>query len=222
VRLNTSKVLSINAAILIGLFVTTQAHAGVVYSNISTDTLQTLAYAANGFTEIGDQITLGGTERYATLATVQFYNNGSAGLFNATLGLFNIGSPVGSQIGSDFVTTSISAPAGDVFNVSFSLGSILVPDNLIFAVSVSNQDAGLDLIGLNLFEPPTIGSSDNSFAIAHNGSTFVQASTNNANVFFELQADTAPPPPGTPEPATIGFAGTALAALVYARRRFRA
>src|SRR5262249_18715123 len=116
-----------------------------VYSNTTTDTLDTLAYSANGFTEIGDQIHLFGTDRFATRGTVQFYNQGSAGLFDATLRLFAVGAPVGGQIGGDFVLTGISAPGQNVFNVDFDLAGILVPDNLIFTVSIANQAAGVTI-----------------------------------------------------------------------------
>ena len=188
----------------------------IVYSNTTTDTGDTLGYTANGFTQIGDQIQLAGVDRLASMATVQFFNDGSSGTFDATLRLFNVGSPVGTQIGSDFVLTGISAPASDVFNVAFNLADLVVPDNLIFTVSVANPSAGVDIVGLDMFEPPTVGSSDNTFAIANDGTNFIQASTANENVFFELQATSAA---ATPEPVTAGLAGSALLALVLLRRR---
>jgi hypothetical protein len=187
--------------------------ATIIFSNTTTDTNDTLAYAANGFTQIGDRITLAGVNRFATLATVQFFNNGAAGTFDATLRLFNVGSPVGSQIGSDIVLTGISAPASDVLNVAFNLPSLLVPDNLIFTLSFANPSAGVDIIGLDMFEPPTVGSSNNTFAIANNGTNFVQTLTASENVFFELQADLT----AVPEPATAALAGSALLGLVLLR-----
>ena len=193
-----------------------QAFAGtIIYSDIASDTGDTLAYSANGFTQVGDQIQLAGIDRLASLATVQFFNDGSSGTFDATLRLFNVGSPVGGQIGSDFVLTGISAPASDVFNVSFALPNLLVPDNLIFTVSAGNASAGVDIIGLDLFEPPTVGSSDNTFAIANDGTNFVQAATANENVFFELQATSAV---SAPEPVTAVLAGSALLAFILFRR----
>jgi uncharacterized protein (TIGR03382 family) len=195
------------------LLVSASAFGGsIVYSNTTTDTLDTLAYAANGFTQIGDQIQLAGADRLATLATVQFFSNGSAGTFDATLRLFNVGSPVGSKIGPDFLLTGILAPAGDVVNAGFSLPSVLVPSNLIFTVLVSNLSTGVDIVGLDMFEPPTVGSSDNTFAIANNGTNFIQTGTVNENVFFELQATS------VPEPATISVA-VGLFALALLRRR---
>jgi hypothetical protein len=188
--------------------------SSTIYSNTTTDTGDTLAYAANGYTQIGDQIHLAGAARQATLATVQLFNNGSAGTFNATLRLFNVGAPVGSQIGSDFVVSSIAAPAGDVFDEDFILPGLIVPDDLIFTVSISNASAGVDIIGLDMFEPPTIGSSDNTFAIANDGTNFLKAPTPDENVFFQLQAISS-----VPEPRTAGLAGAALLVLLMLRHR---
>ncbi len=176
-----------------------------------TDTGDTLGYAANGFTQIGDQLLLAGTARFGTLATVQFFNDGSMGTFDATLRFFNVGSPVGSQIGSNVVLTGIAVPASSTLNVAFALPNLLLPDNVIFTVSVANASNGVDIVGLDMLEPPTIGSSDNTFAIANNGSSFVKV---NENVFFEVQAA------ATPEPAIAGIVGSALLALALLRRRF--
>jgi len=193
----------------------------VVYNNTTTDTEDTLIYSVGPYTEIGDQIHLGGTDRYATTATVQFYNNGdTAGTFDATLTLLNVGSPVGSVIGT-YTVTNIAAPLGGVsgFNVDFTGLDTTVPDDLIFVVSVANQTGTLDL-GLDLFEPPTVGSSDNTFLIVNDGSTYSTPATDHENVFFELQASTAPT--GVPEPSTMVTIATALiilAAFIRARRR---
>jgi hypothetical protein len=187
------------------------------YSNTTTDTFTDISYIANGFSQIGDEITLAETGILATAATVQFYSNGSAGTFDATLQLFNIGSPVGAQIGPDFVVTGIPVtgdPAGDEVNVTFSLPNLSVPESLIFAVSISNQSAGVFVDGLELYDPPTLGSSNPSFAIATSGSGLNTVSTTD-NLYFELDGT------AVPEPRTVVLAGSALVALVLlaARRR---
>jgi hypothetical protein len=66
-----------------------RAEAVLVYSNTTTDTFNTLLYSTGPFTEIGDQITLAGTERLAQSAQVLFFSVGSAsGTFDATLRLY--------------------------------------------------------------------------------------------------------------------------------------
>src|SRR6185437_14917450 len=105
----------------------------IIYSNIDPthDTGDTLVYSANGYTQIGDQLALSGTDRLATLATVQFFNDSTAGTFNATLAFFtvgpNSGNPVGTQIGSNVVTTGVSIAQNDIANVNFTLPNILLP-----------------------------------------------------------------------------------------------
>lgn len=187
-----------------------------VYLNTTTDTGNTLTYASFGYTQLGDQISLAGTDRLAVLAIAQLFNSGTAGTVDLTLRLFDLGAPVGTQIGPDFVRTAVTVPGvddpeGGVFNVNFNLPNVLVPDNLIFTLSFANASAGVDL-GVNMFEPPTVGTSDNTLAIGNDGTSFVTINTLNENVFFELDATS------LPEPGTAALALTALAMLWRKRR----
>ena len=107
---------------LAGFFLALSAAWGTpIYNNTTTDTGDTLSYAANGFVQIGDQLQLAGTDRLATLARVQFFNDGQAGSFDATLRLFSVGAPVGSQLGTDYLVSGIVVPLDDIVNVSFIL-----------------------------------------------------------------------------------------------------
>ncbi len=161
----------------------------VLYSNTTTDTGDTVLYSTGGYIGLGDQIHLisAGT---ADQAEVELFNNGGAGTFDAELELFDIDSPVGAEIGSSNLT-DISSIGGDVLNLTFSLANITVPQDLIFTVSISNQNpvdmnALLDL-GVDMFEPPTVGTSDPTFMIAEvAGPTYFQLATNNEDVYFQL------------------------------------
>ena len=193
--------------------------AAVVYQNTTTDTGNAFQFGANPFTQIGDQIALAGTDRVAVSSFVQLFNDGNAGTVDVILRLFQVGLPVGAQIGSDFVRTGVAAPAlsdpsGGVFNVSFNLPGVLVPDNLVFTVEVTNPSAGVDIFGVDMFEPPTVGSSDNTFAIGYDGTNFVQQGTPNQNVFFELDAT-------APEPATFGCSFVAFFVAFLLNRHVR-
>jgi hypothetical protein len=191
--------------------------ASVTYSDTTTDTGGTVFFSTGPYTQIGDEITLGGTDRLATSATAQLFNGGSSsGTFDAMLTFFAVGSPVGAQVGSPFTVTGTSIAPSGVATVTFgNLNSLSVPDSLIFTIAVSNVSAGLDL-ALTMFDPPTIGSSDPTFFIVNDGTSFSTASTLGAfpdNFYFSLTANPSVSP--IPEPASwiLASAGLALAGL---------
>jgi len=81
----------------VSLLASVALHASTVYSNTTTDTGGTVFFSTGPYVQIGDNITLAGTERSANSATAEFFNGGSgSGTFDATLRFFNAGSPVGS------------------------------------------------------------------------------------------------------------------------------
>jgi hypothetical protein len=163
-------------------------------------------------------ITLAGTDRTATSATAEFFNGGSvAGTFDAVLRFFDVGAPVGAQIGSGFSATGISVGAANVVDVLFSnLGNVFLPDSVVFTLEISNVSAGLDL-GVTMFNPPTLGTSSNQNFITQSGATFALSSTGTStdNVFFSLDATTA----GIPEPGTMLLTLAGVPTLAWMRRR---
>jgi hypothetical protein len=206
----------------LGSLTAAQAFGGsIVYSNTTTDIDESFSIVANGFTQVGDQIQLAGTDRLATQAKVEFFNLGDSGTVDATLQLFNVGAPVGSQIGSGITLTGISAPGGSEFDATFALPNLMVPDNLIFMLSIANQSAGVSVDGPELYNGPTIGTSDNTFAIGYDGTTFTKVMLPDpSNVFFELDATSASQ--AAPEPATLGLMASSLIGLAaFARMRAR-
>lgn len=200
------------------------APAATVYSNPVQGIPETIFYSAGGLVEIGDQIQLGGTARLATQATVQFYNPGDEGSFDAVLRFYEVtadpDAPVGAPIGSATLTSQV-APAGVDFTLAFALANLLVPTNLIFTVEVQNTT--LDL-GLDLYPTPATGSSDPAFLIVRTNSFSKQAGFTASNLFFELEAEelvSTAPAAETPEPGTLALAATALAAVIARRRSSR-
>lgn len=204
---------SIFAALALAVASAGSGYAGTIYNNTTTDTLISYFYSTGPYSQIGDSITLGGTDRTLTDATVQFYNNGTAGTFSAILSFWNVGAPVGSQIGSSFTVNSIAMSQFDILNVTFSSLNLLVPNNLVFTIALSNVSSNTMDIGLNAFEAPSVGSSNNAAIIT--GSPFATGATTagEGNLYLRLEATT------VPEPATITLAGAALLALGAARRR---
>lgn len=179
----------------------------------TTDTLNTLLYSVGPYSGIGDQIHLIAAGS-ATQALVQLFNAGGAGTFDAVLRLYEVGAPVGAQIGVDVTLSSVTSVGLDIIDLTFPLGGLAVPQDLIFVVSVANTTVALDL-GLNLFEPPTVGTSDNTFLIVDNGG-FAQLTSDDENVYFQVNGT--PITAAVPEPATLGLLGLGLVAVGLVRR----
>lgn len=208
--------------VLVSLLAPIALHATIVFSNTTNDTGNTFLYSFGPYVEIGDQIALVSTQRAANTAVTQFFNNGgSAGTFDATLRFFQVGAPVGAQIGGSFTATGNSIASLGVLNVSWALGGLVLPDNVIFTLSVSNLTGSPDL-GLDLFDAPTVGTSSNAFFIAaKSGPIYSQVSSGDvpadSNVYFSLDASAA----SVPEPGTMLLTLLALPAFALARRRLR-
>ncbi|HEY3744274.1 MAG TPA: hypothetical protein VGL53_30735 [Bryobacteraceae bacterium] len=188
--------------------------ADVIYSNADpASDQQTSVFYSTGYTQLGDQIhmTSAGT---LTSVDAQFFNVGSDATFDAVLSFYQVGSPVGAQIGGSFLATNAFIAGGTSQTVTFSnLGGILIPADVIVTLAVENVSAGGD-IGVNFFDPPTVGTSDDTFFIANDGTGLAQASTNLDidNIYLVANSGAA-----VPEPATAGAVALCLAVLV----RFR-
>ena len=210
------------------LLVATLAHAGIIYSNTTTDTGNSEFYATGPYTELGDQITFdpGQTERRIDSASTQFYNSGPSGTFNATLRFYAIGSPVAAQIGTSFTKTSLAIGSNAILTMTFdNIGGLLLPDNVIWTVSVNPTPYSDPLmnVGLNFFSPPTIGSSPTfnfgppdgiqAFYIGNNSgfARYKSLDPTTGDFYFSVQS--------VPEPASYAMAAAGLLAIGLLRRR---
>lgn len=209
-----------SAALPIALLMLTTAPgawASLLYDNTTTDTGETVLYSIGPYTALGDQIQLD-SAGVATQAEVELFNNGGAGTFDAQLNFFDVASPVGSFLGSSDLT-DISSVGGDALDLTFDLGGgLTVPQDLIFTVTVSNASADLDL-GVDMFEPPTVGSSDNSFMIVESDGIFYTLDTNSENVYFQLSGTESVAAPEASSPALLGNALLVIGIGARMRRR---
>jgi hypothetical protein len=130
--------------------------------------------------------------------SVQFFNAGDDATFDAVLRLYQVGSPVGSLIGGPFSVSNQFISSFDILTVTFSNLTLLVPKNLVLTVAVNNVSNGADL-GVNLFNPPTIGASSPQFFITYDGTDFFQSSTleDFDNVYLQIEGTTVVPEPAT-------------------------
>jgi hypothetical protein len=192
------------------------AAAATVYDNTVTDTFNTAFYSTGPYEQIGDFVTLGGVDRTLTAASVQFFNNGDAGTFSAILRFWNLGAPVGTQIGGGYQVDNLAIDATSILTVPFSLPNLVVPDSLIVTVAILNASAGMDL-GLNIFETPAVGSSDNAAFIIKDGS-FQTSSVPEGLGNLYLGLDAATPDTAAPEPSPGAMLSSAAILALIARR----
>ena len=169
-------------------------NAAPLYSNVCTDTGSVFYFGT--YQSVGDQFTpLGGGSKQAT---VRVANRGIGGVFTAQLNFFQGGTNV--PFAGDFLVNDQPISAGAVIDLTFDITFIgfaksFGPDTT-FLVSISNQTTGLDL-GLSLFDPPTVGSSDNTFLVTKGGPGgpgLTHTSGTGANVFFQLDSSPVPEP----------------------------
>jgi|SRR5579872_5840815 len=183
-----------------------RCQATALYSNTTTDQLDSAFYSTLGVTEIGDQIQLFSAGMLTSL-DAQFFNVGADATFDAVLRFYNVGGPVGTQIGGPFTAANIFIASGTSATATFSnLGNLLVPQDVVATFSVQNVSAGGDL-GLNFFDPPTLGNSSASFFIVYDGTAFSQASTNldHDNLYMEISgAPVSAAPEPSPAPILAG------------------
>lgn len=205
---------------MLALLLATLAGAGqaaplVAYQNTSTDTGMSVFYSTGPYTAIGDQLQLAGASRIASVST-QFFNGGSDASFDADLQFYTVAGLVFSPVGSSYSVLGITIAGGQSLDVSFDLlGGLDLPADVAVMLAVRNVSAGGD-IGLNLFDAPTVGASDNGFFLTDDGNGIVQGSTLGGIDNLNLQMVAAA---AVPEPSSGWLVLLPLLALAGTRHR---
>jgi hypothetical protein len=212
-RTNTHQLLVLLGAVILALSPGVARASIVVYANATTDLNWGLDLV--GFQDgVGDSIVLDNNSPLGH-AQVQIYNAGASGTFDATLQFFQVGAPVGLQIGSDYTVTGVSADAASLFFVDFALDHLNLPDDVVFMVSVANVSSGvapqLEFYGSS----PVVGSNTADQAVVYRtGAYSVEdvSGVGGGNPYLVLTA--------APEPGEWVLMGSGLLGLLaYARRR---
>lgn len=177
-----------------------------VYQNTVTDTGFVDIFTTNSLLTGGDLIQFApNSPQYLVVASTGFGNlsHSVGGTVDVTLDLWSsVGGLPGANLYSGTLT-SVNAAANSFVIADFN-PNIAVPNDIIWTLSFSNPSNPLMEFGLPAFDPPSVGSSDNTFVIWSTApGVFTQASfPDSANYYFETQA--------TPEPATFVLFGVTL------------
>lgn len=200
--------------LLISILFAATAHASIIYYYDNTtpanDTTTDTVYSSGPYQGVGDTISLASPGVDATDALAEFYNDGSAGTFDATLQFFQAGSPVGAEIGTEYTITGISVLANSYADVDFQLGGLNLPTNVVFILGVANVGEGVDP-GVELYTGPSVGSNTPDTQIVLQGGLYSQGAAG-GNPYFELTSS-------VPEPSTWLLAAVGFGAAVWSRRR---
>jgi hypothetical protein len=200
--------------------------ADFLYNNSTTD----LKYRFNpGIAEVGDEITLA-APGFLTNFSFEYYGVGGgpdgaafAGNIQARVTFYNMDGPLLNGYvtpGTPFWTSdlfSVSAPTTRetfVFNSELP-ANFLLPQNFTWSVQFTGQGTG-DEVGLDIYGPPTVGSSMPDYWDKSTGSWVVKRDPGVVTpINFASRFEGTIPEPST---ATLLVAGS-LSALLIARRR---
>lgn len=118
----------------------------------------------------------------------------------------------GTPTGTELFSTSLSdqSYAAGINTVTVTPPEVLIPDTVTWTIEFANRSVAQDL-GPIMYDPPTVGSSENAFWLNGGGAWFGPPPDNPvANFGAEIKA--------IPEPSTAIFLGLALVG-VYCRPR---
>ena len=207
-------------AVLVGF---STANAATIYQNTTTDL--NLRFSP-GFLEVGDEITFAGDQRVLSGFSFEYFGLSSTpGAFAGTVearirfyqnngNLFNgYASPSSLLYDSQWFSitpsdraTLVFAPGAD--NVPLSLA---LPDSMTFSVQFQGMGTG-DLVGVDLYGPPGVGSSFADYWLFESGSwSLKENAAGDVNFALEIQA--------VPEPSVLALLLGAGITVFLARRR---
>jgi len=170
----------------------------LLYSNVTNNTGFTDSFIQNGLVEAGDQITLNTPNSFFAAQTAEtslFNSAGDGGTADVTLRLYavdalnNLGPLLLSSTLVGFnIAADTSAP------LTFANLNTIVPSTLVWTLSYTTTDP--IALELEAFDPPTVGSSDNTTVWWDTGSglTLTSPGFDTENYNFQLSGADVPEP----------------------------
>jgi hypothetical protein len=220
--MHSNKILASIAAITLAA-AASQAATSIVYSNATTYSGIILN---PGLAEVGDEIILGPGPRFGESfrfeyyglnfdgneqVQLRFYNNDGTDLGNNTY----LPNSVFYDSGVNSLPTPTDPSNRNTLQYDLTFTAITLPERFTFSVSFSGIE-GDDQVGLPLYNPPTVGISENDYWF--NNSPWELRGTNGVGINFGASlVATSVPEPSTYVLAIIG--GLCGLALINRRKR---
>jgi hypothetical protein len=191
----------------------------IVYDNTTNPILADVFTSIR--TQLGDEITLAGTAREMVRLELLVRPSGATALADTTVRLYandGAGGAPGTLLYAAFLPQVFYAAPGTLLGVD--IPQVLVPDTFTWTIEYDNISGSANL-GLRVYDPPTVGSSEDFFWRSSPATGFQRQDPSGfPGNFYARVVATGGDEPAIPEPATLTLLGIgALGLLGYGWRR---
>jgi hypothetical protein len=208
--------LALGLAALAALTAAGPAGAGVIVYDNTVNRQPITWYSNVAGEELGDQITLAGTARLVTQLDLLFRPLFAASLqADTTVRLYANDGTGGAPGTLLYAVTLPQVEYSAEAVLSIPIPSVAVPDTLTFTASFSNYSVPNAFVGLRVYTPPVLGTTED-FGWFNDGGGFVRFGDSRSPVsFYALVTATQ----AVPEPTSLALFGAGGLGLLWRGRR---